>query len=68
MPHSDTDPSVDPVWQAEQADRLLGFEVLSHVMRGDYHPVAADALADKVGIDKNLTHRILEKLRPSLNG
>ena len=68
MPPSDTDPSADPVWQAEQADRLLGFEVLQHVMRADYHPVPADALADKVGIDKNLTYRILEKLRPQLNG
>jgi len=67
MPHSDTDPSVDADWQAEQTDRLLGFEVLQRVMRADYHPVNADALADKVGIDKNLTHRILENLRRKLN-
>lgn len=67
MPLSDIDPSINPEWQAEQTDRLLGFEVLQHVMRADYHPVNADALADKVGIDKNLTHRILENLRRNLN-
>jgi hypothetical protein len=59
------DPTLNPVWEAEQVDRLLGFEVLRRAVDARYQPVNPVELADRVAVDKGYPHRIIEKLRLS---
>jgi hypothetical protein len=60
------DPTLDPVWQAEQMDRLLGFEILTRVLSASYQPVAPELLADKVGANKSFSNKIIVGLQRKL--
>lgn len=66
-PFLDNDQTLNPEWQAEQTDRLLGYEILHHTMTADYHPVAPAVLADKIAADKGLSYRIIESLQAHLH-
>ncbi len=61
MPSRDI--TLDPLWEAEQVDRLLGFEVLRRTVDARYQPVNPVDLADRVAVDKGYPHRIIEKIR-----
>lgn len=61
------DVTTDPVWVAEQMDRLLGFEVLNMAVSGDPTPIAPHVLADKIGVYKGLPHRIITGIASRFN-
>lgn len=67
MNSSGTDLTTDPVWQAEQMDRLLGFEILTRTLAAKYQPIEPEVLADKIGAHKGLSHLIIQGLRLRLN-
>lgn len=58
-PLGESEPSLCPEWQAEQMDRLLGFEILTRALAGCYQPMAPELLADKVGAGKGFSNRII---------
>lgn len=58
-PSEESDLSLCPEWQAEQMDRLLGFEILTRALAGCYQPVPPELLADKVGAGKGFSNRII---------
>ena len=62
-----SDITLDPEWQAEQMDRLLGFEILSRVCTATYQPIDPELLADKIGANKGLSFKILKNLSRRLN-
>lgn len=71
-PHTDTnplavDPSTDPVWLAEQMDRLLGFEVLTRTLRAQYQEMKPEVLADKIGAHKGIAYSITESIKAKLH-
>ena len=65
IPTLETDITLDGAWQAEQVDRLLGFEILQHALNARYQPLDAAVLADKVALDKGIAHRIIKKIKSS---
>jgi hypothetical protein len=67
MKRSEIDITLDPEWQAEQMDRLLGFEILTRTLRAQYQPIPPEVLADKIGMDKGFTHQIIKQLQRKLN-
>lgn len=62
------DITLDPKWQDEQVDRLLGFEILQRMLHAKYQPIEAAVLADKVAIDKGAAYRIIRSIEQNLNG
>lgn len=64
----ESDITLDPKWQNDQIDRLLGFEILLHILHAEYQPIDAAVLADKVAIDKGLAYRITRSINQNLNG
>jgi hypothetical protein len=70
--HTDTkllagvDPTLNPAWQAEQMDRLLGFEILTRTLSACYQPMAPELLADKVGANKSFSNKIIVGLQRKL--
>ena len=67
MRRSESDITLNPEWQAEQMDRLLGFEILTRALTARYHPIPPELLADKVGANKGLTNSIIVKIQRNLN-
>jgi hypothetical protein len=68
MKHSGTsDPTLDPVWQAEQMDRLLGFEILTRTLHASYQPIEPELLADKIGATKGYSFNLLKSISRRLN-
>lgn len=61
------DVTTDPIWKAEQMDRLLGFEVLKKVCTGDPDPIPPLLLADKIGVNKGFSFDMLENISNNLN-
>jgi len=57
------DITIDPEWQAEQVDRLLGFELLQQAIHARYQPIDAAHLADKVALDKGMAYRIVQSIQ-----
>lgn len=64
----ESDITLDPKWQDEQVDRLLGFEILQRMLHAEYQPIEAAILADKVAIDKGAAYRIIRSIEQNLNG
>jgi hypothetical protein len=64
----ESDITLDPKWQDEQVDRLLGFEILQRMLHAEYQPIEAAILADKVAIDKGAAYRIIRSIEHNLNG
>jgi hypothetical protein len=64
----ESDITLDPKWQDEQVDRLLGFEILQRMLHAEYQPIEAAVLADKVAIDKGAAYRIIRSIEQNLNG
>lgn len=62
------DITTNPAWQAEQTDRLLGFEILQRSLRACYHPMGSADLADKIGADKGWSFRILTSIQKNFHG
>lgn len=60
------DPTLNPAWQAEQMDRLLGFEILTRTLNACYQPMAPELLADKVGANKSFSNKIIVGLQRKL--
>lgn len=60
------DVTTDPFWQAEQMDRLLGFEVLKKVCTADPDPVPPSLLADKIGLNKGFSHAMILSISQKL--
>lgn len=58
-PSEESDPSLCPEWQAEQVDRLLGFEILTRALSACYQPVSPERLGDKLGVGKGFSNRII---------
>lgn len=67
MKHLAVDPTLDPEWQAEQMDRLLGFEILTRTLRACYQPLEPEVLADKIGANKGFTFKLLQNVKSRLN-
>jgi hypothetical protein len=64
---SEVDCTLDPVWLADQQDRLLGFEILTRTLKASYQPIAPEVLSDKIGADKGLTHKIVKEIQRHLD-
>ena len=64
----ESDITLDPKWQDEQVDRLLGFEILQRMLHAEYQPIEAAILADKDAIDKGAAYRIIRSIEQNLNG
>lgn len=43
------DETIDPAWQAEQQNRLLGFEVLQHILKGHPAGLSPTAIRERTG-------------------
>lgn len=67
MKTSEPDITLDPGWQADQMDRLLGFEILTRTLSARYQPLEPEELADKVGSHKGLAHLIVQSVQQKLN-
>ena len=67
MKHSASDPTLDPEWQAEQMDRLLGFEILTRTLNATYQPLDPELLADKIGANKGFPFKVLQNIKRRLN-
>jgi hypothetical protein len=63
----DGDITTSRVWQEEQVDRLLGFEILTRTLRAKYQPIDPAILADKIGLDKGTAFRIVQQIKLNLN-
>lgn len=66
MNRSATDITLDPAWLQEQADRLLGFEVLNNVLHARYQPIDPERLADKIGADKGYSFMVVKNIKRAL--
>jgi hypothetical protein len=62
MKHLEADTTMDAAWQAENMDRLLGFEILSRTLRATFQPMAPELLADKVGMDKGMSFKMVKEI------
>lgn len=62
-----SDITLDPKWQAEQMDRLLGFEILTRSLTAQYQPMSPELLADKIGAHKGIAFTIIQNLQRKLN-
>lgn len=63
---SDPNPSdltLDPEFLNEQIDRLLGWEMLLRECLGEKEPIQAQDLCDRIGVNKNYVHWVLEEIR-----
>jgi len=67
MKHLASDLTLDPEWQAEQMDRLLGFEILTRTLNAHYQPLEPEILADKIGANKGFTFKLLQNVKSRLN-
>jgi hypothetical protein len=65
--HSPNDKSLDPEWQAEQTDRLLGFEILTRTLTARYQPISPQDLSEKIAANKNYSYSILQSIRRKIN-
>ncbi len=62
------DITTDPTWLEEQADRLLGFEILHRTLSATYQPMPPELLADKIGADKGYSFKVIKGIYRSING
>lgn len=54
----------DPQWVQEQAERLLGYEVLRKLVTVDLvSETKPGLLADKIGLDKGFIHQMLRQVK-----
>lgn len=60
------DITLNPEWLQEQADRLLGFEVLQNVLHARYQPMDPERLADKIGADKGYSFMVVKNIKKAL--
>jgi len=67
MKSLDGDITLSPAWQAEQMDRLLGFEILTRTLTAQYQPISPELLADKIGAHKGVAYTIVQNLQRKLN-
>jgi hypothetical protein len=67
MKPSPNDPTLDPGWQAEQTDRLLGFEILTRTLSAKYQPISPQELSDRIAANKNFSYSIIQSIRRKLN-
>ena len=67
MRRSESDITLNPEWQAEQMDRLLGFEILTRTLTAQYQPINPELLADKIGAHKGVAYTIVQNLQRKLN-
>jgi len=67
MNNSDADITLDASWQAEQTDRLIGFEFLTRTLQARYQPIEPEHLADKIASHKGLTNLIIQGIRKKTN-
>ena len=67
MRRSESDITLSPEWQAEQMDRLLGFEILTRTLTAQYQPINPELLADKIGAHKGVAYTIVQNLQRKLN-
>lgn len=56
----EADITLDPLWLAQNTDRLLAFEVLHRTLTAQYQPMNPGDLADKVGVDKGFSYEVLK--------
>ena len=61
------DKTDDPAWMEKQTDRLIAWELLQRSLHAQYAPIESAELADKIGSDKGLTYRIIDRLQTTLN-
>ncbi len=66
MSRSVTDITLDPAWLQDQADRLLGFEILSNALHARYQPIDPERLADKIGADKGYSFMVVKNIKRAL--
>jgi hypothetical protein len=59
--------TLDPVWLGSQMDRFLGFEILTRTLSATYQPMAPERLADKIGADKGIAHKIIKDIQRHLS-
>lgn len=55
--------TLDPAWIDDQMDRFLGFEILTRTLSARYQPIEPESLADKIGADKGITHKVIKHLK-----
>lgn len=55
--------TLNPAWLNGQMDLFLGFEILTRTLGAKYQPLEPEALADKIGADKGITHKVIKHLQ-----
>lgn len=60
------DITADPVWQKEQVDRLLGWELLRRSLLCEMHGMEIQELCDRIGVNKGYVHKVLTSARQKL--
>jgi hypothetical protein len=58
---------LDPEWQAEQTDRLLGFEILTRTLSARYQPLSPQELSEKIAANKNYSYSVIQSIRRKIN-
>ena len=66
MKRAEPHQTMQPAWLNEQMDRFLGFEILTRTLRARYQPIEPESLADKIGADKGITHKVIKHLQRTL--
>lgn len=64
---AEADPTTNLGWKLEQTDRLIAWEILQRAMKADYTPIAPADLADLIGSDKGMGHRIIHNIQQTLD-
>lgn len=67
---SDREPedlTLDPDFLNEQIDRLLGWELLMRECLGEQEPIPAQELCDRIGVNKNYVHWVLEQIKERIS-
>ena len=63
----EADPTTNLCWKLEQTDRLIAWEILQRAMKADYAPIDPADLADLIGSDKGVGHRIIQNIQQTLD-
>lgn len=63
MNPSRSDITLDPQWQVEQSDRLLGFELLKRALKSQFQPLSDYDLTDRIGVHRASVTFLIQRLR-----
>lgn len=61
------DITLDPEFLNEQIERLLGWEIMLRECLAQKEPIPAQELCDRIGVNKNYIHWVLEDIRERIS-